>query len=1231
MGFPPLPPFQSLQAAALRSLELAALRQTVLSAVPACQPVSLACPPANISCPVAVFPPPICPPPVVNLSWPPQEGGSVIVGERRVVEAGVCGGVLGVFAGAAATGLVARQGDFILIRYDLPGAPLFHERLVTGVSQSVPGLLATLTADGDHYAEETRSDDVAEVRWSGVQGATSAGVDARQVYRFRAMPSDAELEQLRRDGALLVGGPPPAAPGPLVPAGGAAAPAAAPAPAAGQGGEAGVVGRAGAAPPIAAAAPAVWLATEGFRGRGERLPDPLPPNAEVHGDVALGPVQGGWVTAPLVPAAEIDAFVIDDFRVLPVKFSQEGARRRSFTEAVYLQVADEPEGGLMSDGPSSCLWVLRSWRDAGLTPVTHRANWLRAGRIPDGDRSIHEHEVLCRVLESMISVDQLNAPALQSAELVCRRLQVIEDARAVSPSAPDYSAADEYMGWSAHRGGSAVAPALQKHVAANLRDKAAVLKGARKAKEEQKLRRGPTGAAKGDPAHNGGSGQWPPRAAGAGRPAAARRTTAAFSRRGAAKELLATSLSCTGDEAPSPAVKYVRSRVDIPEVDAAVSAVETVLDPIGRGYVLDYESKMMLTPDEWSRVLDSEPPVTPYMDEVLKSDPGAYHLFISDQVKANMLGFTFRSQDLVTPFFVTKKSGAQRLVWDARVPNRVLTDHGPALCLLPYCDNINVIGTDPDRCNVQLNAICAEWRRRGVLIHEVVEAADTFTSLGRFVDGVSGLVCAGPERAERLRQAALWLEQRPRVTGREVEKFIGHLIDHAMLRRELLCILRNLYDVVRDCYSRTSSTTPWELNPDFIEVPAEALQDYDWKQVVSARVRVRESITIVEGRAANMTSRHDFRKGFLKGRPLVGATRAERSAKRQESSGPFRILDEGDKGFLEWNAVAPRTQAYYEEALTGFSRFASSHGLAPVTSADADLALTNYADYAWSIGLERADLLVGLMIVVMFWAYLRPSEVGLADESILLDSVEVPWLGPLVAGCLTCNPAAMLFRAGAQELGRLWRRALVFRLCRRGSLAEINDRGRWASDYSIKRCEAHALAQQELTELGAVYAALSTRPFLELMCGSARLASAVAAAGWAAQGWDREDGEAADLSDPAVIARLERSILDHEVEGGAYTVDFECQNEEGREPGHGVCVQLGLARGTIVQDTAWWSFLSPTVRIPSTGAAEWAGPPGKLTQVLFGKLQFDPARARLLRMRLRSKAAAKISSRAHTR
>ena len=69
---------------------------------------------------------------------------------------------------------------------------------------------------------------------------------------------------------------------------------------------------------------------------------------------------------------------------------------------------------------------------------------------------------------------------------------------------PDYSAADEYMGWAMHRQGAAVAPDLQKHVANSMRDKAAILKEARKAKEEHKLKRGKGGGK--DKTHAGGSG-----------------------------------------------------------------------------------------------------------------------------------------------------------------------------------------------------------------------------------------------------------------------------------------------------------------------------------------------------------------------------------------------------------------------------------------------------------------------------------------------------------------------------------------------------------------------------------------------------------------------------------------------------------------------------------------------------------------------------------------------------
>ena len=143
----------------------------------------------------------------------------------------------------------------------------------------------------------------------------------------------------------------------------------------------------------------------------------------------------------------------------------------------------------MVEGPRTCLSLVRSWRDSGLSGVTHHESWVRGGKIPEGDRSVYEHEVICRVLESMLTVDQLNIGSLQSAELLSRRLQLIEDAHRGSPSNPDYSASDVYMGLATRKDGASTVPAFQKYIANSLKDMSAILKETRKAKEEAKLRR----------------------------------------------------------------------------------------------------------------------------------------------------------------------------------------------------------------------------------------------------------------------------------------------------------------------------------------------------------------------------------------------------------------------------------------------------------------------------------------------------------------------------------------------------------------------------------------------------------------------------------------------------------------------------------------------------------------------------------------------------------------------
>ena len=57
-------------------------------------------------------------------------------------------------------------------------------------------------------------------------------------------------------------------------------------------------------------------------------------------------------------------------------------------------------------------------------------------RADDGDRSVHEHELLCMTLELSGCYDHLDLSALAGTELVVRRLQLIEESMAAGGSVP---------------------------------------------------------------------------------------------------------------------------------------------------------------------------------------------------------------------------------------------------------------------------------------------------------------------------------------------------------------------------------------------------------------------------------------------------------------------------------------------------------------------------------------------------------------------------------------------------------------------------------------------------------------------------------------------------------------------------------------------------------------------------------------------------------------------------
>ena len=271
------------------------------------------------------------------------------------------------------------------------------------------------TPDHDIYVEEmaATNSDFTGFYYSGPNGHVPAHINPARVYGFAPLTL-AELGQLQMQGRVVAGN--------MGVGAGAAAAAPAVAP-----------GAAPAAPVVALAAAGValettWVAMEkvGPYSRGDVIatdPTPLPAGHVILGNHAIIPVGQEHLCLKKIKAADVAGFALEDLRVLPVLFDAEGTRRREFSSCIERLNGDSPQGGgLQLTGPATCLKHLRSLQDQGFTPITFHEHWIRSSDISKGDRSTFEHECLSRILESMLVVDQINAPALQSAELLCRRM-----------------------------------------------------------------------------------------------------------------------------------------------------------------------------------------------------------------------------------------------------------------------------------------------------------------------------------------------------------------------------------------------------------------------------------------------------------------------------------------------------------------------------------------------------------------------------------------------------------------------------------------------------------------------------------------------------------------------------------------------------------------------------------------------------------------------------------------
>ena len=192
--------------------------------------------------------------------------------------------------------------------------------------------------------------------------------------------------------------------------------------------------------------------------------------------------------------------------------------------------------------------------------------------------------------------------------------------------------------------------------------------------------------------------------------------------------------------------------------------------------------------------------------------------------------------------------------------------------------------------------------------------------------------------------------------------------------------------------------------------------------------------------------------------------------------------------------------------------------------------------------------------------------VGLSDESILLASSVMPWLGTALEHLN--SPDHFLLDLQYSHLVWHWKRALtglglppdhcvLYQLRHAGpshdrlhhlrSALEVKQRGRWASDSSTRRYEAHGRVNQEfyippeavqetcvalekkLQTVGLISFYPPTKVetkgiVIELFSGCARLSQACAAHGYISIAFDIEYGAERDLLRQAVVFRIKRFI-----------------------------------------------------------------------------------------------------------
>eukprot|EP00971_Amphidinium_carterae_P168001 3328462-Amphidinium_carterae.1 len=118
--------------------------------------------------------------------------------------------------------------------------------------------------------------------------------------------------------------------------------------------------------------------------------------------------------------------------------------------------------------------------------------------------------------------------------------------------------------------------------------------------------------------------------------------------------------------------------------------------------------------------------------------------------------------------------------------------------LLPYVDNLNVLGSSAEVVNSVLHKIVGKLRASGFTVHEIESATCTTSVLGYEVDGEYGTISCKSEKLTAVREAWLRLSRGLPVSGHGLEKLLGFSVHFMLLFLPLLSIPQQLYRFARE-------------------------------------------------------------------------------------------------------------------------------------------------------------------------------------------------------------------------------------------------------------------------------------------------------------------------------------------------------------------------------------------------------------------------------------------------